>query len=155
MELVPSKMLANIPTGNPYKGRNGLVDVTREQTTLDIAEMFPFHQIDNGSPRNIRSHLLGKQIRVGYHENNLISEIEVLAPDERIPEMAIQELMLGKINVFKKTLIELKAALEADDYEILDTDEGFDIQGGSVSFYSHDYEDDLAVGLDAVVLRFL
>jgi hypothetical protein len=154
MKIIPTRMLESIQTGNPYKGKQGYVDLGPSLSTMDVAELFPFHPVDNGSLSNIRSHLLANQIRVGYHENNIISEIEILAPDTRIPEMAIHELLLGNVNVFGKTLSKLKSALEADGFELNLTREGFDIEGGSVSFYSHDYEKDLEVKLDTVVLRF-
>lgn len=157
MKIIPFQKLADIPTGNPYKGREGLVDLGPEQSTMDVAELFPFHTVAIGwrpAATNITSHILDMQIRVGYHANNMISEIEILTPDPRIPKMKLTKLMLGNNNVFGRTLAELKSILEADNFELVPTDEGFDLKDGSVSFYSHDYEDDLNIKLDTVVLRF-
>lgn len=158
MKIVPREKLANIQTGNQYKGKNGLVDLGPNHSTLDVAELFPFHAVDIGwrpSATNIRSHLLGKQLRVGYHQNNFIKEIEVLSPDPRIPEMKLNELEFCGTNIFGKTLLEIKYMLEVEKFELTPTDVGFDLRDRSVSFYSHDYEGDLNVRLDAIVLRFI
>ena len=59
-----------------------------------------------------------------------------------------------KLELKGKTLLEIKHVLEAEKFELTPTDVGFDLKDKSVSFYSHDYEDDLNVRLDTVVLRF-
>jgi len=56
--------------------------------------------------------------------------------------------------VFGLRLSELQYALEAEGLEISPSDEGLELQDGSVSFYSHDFDGDLEVGLDAVLMRF-
>ena len=123
-------------------------------TTVDIADFFPFHTVDNGSLENIRSHILGGQIRISYYKNNFVSEVEILAPDTRVSDMKLNELLIDDLNVFGKTLSDIKKALLVKNFQILSTDEGFDLVDGSVAFYSHEFEGDLNVVLDAVVLRF-
>ena len=151
MKIIPFNKLIDIPTENPYKGLDGFIDINSKQTTLDIAELFPFHIVDNGSLKNIRSHILKNQIRIYYFENNIISGIEILAPFE---DDHLSSLFLGKCSLFGKSLTEIKIDLENEGFELVLTNVGFDLKNGAVSFYSHSYEESLDVQLDAVFLKF-
>ena len=151
MKIIPFQMLVNVPTGNPYIGRHGFVDLGPKQSTMDVAELFPFHLVDNGSLKNIRSHILKNQIRIGYFDNNQISEIEIMSPFE---DTHLVSLSLGNCSLFSKTLLELKVSLEDEGFKLEKTNVGFDLEDHSVSFYSNSYENDLNVALDTVVVRF-
>ena len=157
MKIVPLEKLENIPTGNTYKGRDGLIDLQPHQSLFDVTVLFPFHKVTVVSAeftKNVTSLLFGGQISVHYNANNRIDEIEILTPNKRIPEMNLHELLIGNVNIFGKSLAELKIALEADGCVLRPTDGGVDLSDGSVSFYSHDFEGDLKIKLDTVVLRF-
>lgn len=158
MRILPCKKLINIPSGNPYKGRDGYVDIAPDMSVLDIADLFPFHPVSAGwrpAAKNITSHLLQDQIRVFYTANNIVSEIEILAPNASTPEMAIQEISIGNTNVFGKTLDIIRKNLAQEGFEVIQTDTGLSLVTGCVDFYSNEFAGDLNVKLDSVVMRFM
>ncbi len=155
MKIIPFEKLTDIPTGNPYKGNDGLVDLGPDNSTMDIAELFPFHTISVGwrpAADNITSHILEGQVRIGYDANNILKEIEILSPRKKTH---IKCLKLGNCSLFQKTMLQIKNMLEIDGFQLTSTNGGFDLYDGSVAFYSEEYVDDMNVPLDTVVLRFL
>ena len=97
MDIIPTEIIKNIPTGNRYKGRDGLVDLGLGNSIIDVADFFPFHKVDMvGRLHNkgIRSHVLGGQVRVYYGDGNNIREIEVLTSSDITTELEENEVNL-------------------------------------------------------------
>lgn len=157
MEIIPNKLLIDIPTGNPYKGRSGLVDIGPLQSSIDVAELFPFHEVSVrgiGLSKNIVSHILNRQIRVFYNIDNFVSEIEVLSPTKKIPELLLDELLLYDFNIFENTLVQVREQLNSMKIDSMITDVGLELKDSKVSFYSAEFDGDLNVNVDAVAIGF-
>ncbi|MCV6615321.1 MAG: hypothetical protein OIF35_10110, partial [Cellvibrionaceae bacterium] len=63
-------------------------------------------------------------------------------------------LFLGEINLVGLNMAEILNQLESSDYRTELTEHGFQLRNGSVSFYSHSFDSNLAIFPDAITLRF-
>lgn len=157
MKIIPFEMLSQIPTGNPYKGSKGFVDIGRESTTIDIAYFFPYHAVDVTWPPsalNIRSHILGGQVRVNYLRDNRVSGVEILSRFKGDGDRFVKNLYLMDIEILQPTLLGVKILLEKSGIETRLIDVGFEASNLGISFFSDEYEKDLNVRLDAVTVHF-
>lgn len=157
MKILPFEMLSQIPTGNPYKGNKGFVDIGRESTTIDIADFFPYHAVDvawRPSALNIRSHILGGQVRVNYLKDNRVSGIEILSRFKSKEDRFVKNLYLMDIEILQPTLMDVKILLEKSGIKTRLIDVGFEASDIGISFFSDEYETDLNVRLDAVTVHF-
>lgn len=149
MELIPFEQIKNIPDG-----RGAFVDVFSSFEFIDVADTFILKTV-RGIRKPYYKGLIGfmfdGQLKFSFHKNYKIESIEFREPYKFLEP---ETLNFQGIDLFLPTLVEIQSKLDANNIGTKILDVGLEAPEIGVSFYSHDYEKDLNVPLDAVTVHF-
>lgn len=148
MIIHPFEKVANLPTG-----RGGCAEILTSSDLIDVMDRFRFQTLRaTNKPyyRGVSGYLFDAQIHIGFGKDYLITDVEVRHPFACLEDEGV---VWRGLNLVYPTLLEAQDILRSAGMMTMATDVGFDVPDIGVSFFSNDYEGDLAVSVDAITVH--
>lgn len=152
MELIPFEKIIDVPTGKGG-GSGNVADILCEYDFIDIADIFQLEVVRaarRSNYRGVSGYMFDARLYFGFNKNYEVEAVEFRLPLGMVGEKG---LFFNGVNLFQPTLNDVLLTLDKVGVSVQKIDVGLEAPTIGVSFFSNDFENDLAVKLDAVTVN--
>lgn len=148
MIIIPFERVADVPTG-----AGGRIDILKSNDLIDIMDRFRFQSLRaTNKPyyRGVSAYMFDAQMHIGFDKDYKIVDVEIRHPFSCLEGEGI---FFGGLDLVCPTLLEVRDILHETGISTKEIDVGLEAPDIGVSFFSSDYEGNLAVRLDAITVH--